>query len=79
MKKKMTLLMIGLVLLAGVAAVRGIGIVEIVKHYPSVFVANGAGCRMNYDLVWIVTEPGGAVILETPNEAEAILALLVCP
>ena len=80
MKKRLAILLITLILaFSALAATRGIGIVQIVRHYPTVYVGNAAGCRMNFDLVWRVEDPGGSVILETTDESEAILTLLVCP
>lgn len=61
-----------------VIAARGIGLVALIQHYPTLAVVNPAGCALDYDEHWRLTDSRGNVTLETQNEAEAGIALLVC-
>jgi len=74
-KRILILALIILVLVLG--AVR-LNLLTVFQQYPTVTMVNQAGCVLQYDLFYRLYDLRGNVVLETPWQGEAALALLVC-
>jgi len=75
-KRILILALIILVLVLGAAS--RVSLLTVFQQYPTVTMVNQAGCVLQYDTGYELTDPRGVVVLETPWQGEAALGLLVC-